>query len=134
MFIQNPPVNEMQSFTNSQFQEIINGKKIHDANIESYRKNNDMLIRGNIDDKPIYYDSRQNRPTSFRNKKVSFSNLNSSNRRRPPIIRDLTPFHLMIRPSRRNKKTNNRKYKKKSKKVKNQKNKTQKKNQKRKKE
>lgn len=128
-FIQKPPINEIQSFTNAQYQEIINGKKIHDANIESYRKNDNVLIRGNIDNKPIYYNSRQkqNRSTSFRNKKqVSFSN-SISNNRHPPIIRDLTPFHLMVRPSQRNKKTHNRKYKTKSKNVKNQKkNKTQK--------
>lgn len=103
-FIQKPPVNEIQSFTNSKYQEIINGQKIHDTNIESYRKNNDVLISGHIDNKPIYYNSRQkqNRLTPFRNKKqVSFSNFNSSNRH-PPIIRDLTPFHLTIQPYSRN--------------------------------
>jgi hypothetical protein len=119
LFIQNPPVNEMQSFKKSQYQEIMNGKKIHDTNIESYQKNNDVLIRGHIDNKPIYYNSsqKQNRPTSFsRNKKVSFANSISTNHR-PPIIRDLTPFHLMIRPSLHNtnnmSKTRTKKYKRK---------------------
>lgn len=102
LFIQKP-VNEIQSFTNSQYQKIINGQKIHDTNIESYKNNDNVLIRGHIDNKPIYYNSRQkqNQLIPFRNKKrVSFSNLNSSNHR--PIMRDLTPFHLMNRPSIRN--------------------------------
>ena len=75
---------EVESFTNSQYKEIINGKPIHDANIRSYRKNGNILIKGNIDNKPIYYDSRQ----PFRNK-VSFANP-------VPIKRELTPYYKRV--------------------------------------
>lgn len=112
LFIQKPSSNEIQSFKNAQYQEIINGKKIHDTNIKSYRKDDDILILGHIDDKSIYYNSRQNRHTPFRNKKVSFSKSISTNR--PPIIRDSTPFHLMIR-THKIKTTNNKGRTKKSK-------------------
>ena len=90
LIIQKP---QIQSFQNSQYKEIINGHPIHDTNIESYRKNNDFLVRGHIDNKPIYYDSRQKHRNTFRNKKhVSFTNpiyLKPN----LPIIRDVTPFY-----------------------------------------
>jgi len=95
---------EVESFTSSQYKEIVNGKPLHDADIRSYRKNGNVVIKGNIDNKPIYYDSRQ----PFRNK-VSFAN--------PVIKRELTPFYKRV----------SRKKKGKAQKMKRKTNKTQKK-------